>query len=71
MDSLMAIEMHMSINNRLGINLPVMGLAEIPTVTELVDKIFKQGLSDAPEVEARSDVTVVENPGGVSAGTGD
>ncbi len=40
MDSLMAIEMHMTLNNRLGMSLPVMGLADIPNIHELVDKII-------------------------------
>ncbi len=52
MDSLMAIEMHMSVNNRLGVNLPIMGLADIPTIAELVDKIIAHERPDTAGEEA-------------------
>ena len=69
MDSLMALEMHMSINSRLGVNLPVMGLADIPTVSELVDQIIAHEKEDLPTADVQPQkMTSVSRPARAEAG---
>ena len=70
MDSLMAIEMHMSINNQLGVNMPVMGLADIPTLTQLVDKIIEHAQPGGAKPEEKTEEGENERRD-VRAGTGD
>ncbi|HSS64317.1 MAG TPA: SDR family NAD(P)-dependent oxidoreductase, partial [Gammaproteobacteria bacterium] len=59
MDSLMAIEMHMSVNKRFGVNLPVMGLADFPTIDQLVGRIIDH---EQPGAGATEKAAAVEDP---------
>jgi phthiocerol/phenolphthiocerol synthesis type-I polyketide synthase C len=70
MDSLMAIEMHMSVNTKLGVNLPIMGLADIPTLAELVDKIVAHEKPEAAEEEEDTEEATEESPA-ARTGSGD
>jgi acyl transferase domain-containing protein/NADPH:quinone reductase-like Zn-dependent oxidoreductase/acyl carrier protein/SAM-dependent methyltransferase len=70
MDSLMAIEMHMSVNNKLGVNLPIMGLADIPTLAQLVEKIVAHEKPAAAGEEEEAEEAMDESPA-ARAGSGD
>ena len=50
MYSLMAMEMHLAINDQFGVNLPVMSLADVPTVRQLAERIFQQGREQTGDV---------------------
>lgn len=61
MDSLMGVELMTAVENRFGINLPVMALSEGPTINKLADRIVAQlkgtsdetGEGDAEQIETK------------------
>jgi hypothetical protein len=60
----------MSVNNRLGVNLPIMGLADSPTVVELVDKIIALEQPQSTDSGEVSEAVGEETPA-MRAGSGD
>jgi len=55
MDSLMGMELVAAVEERFGINLPIMALSEGPTIARLVERIIRQ--LRAPDAEAQDDAS--------------
>lgn len=57
LDSLMGVELMSAIENRLGIQVPVMALSETPTLSQLADKLISQIRGDDDTSNDASDET--------------